>query len=91
MLGQEAVEGKTNEPSAVPVLIERLRERWGIENLSHWVLDVVFAEDRSRPRKGRGARNMAIVRRFAVNLIGAAIDKKSIKPRRKNRRLESRD
>ena len=60
-----------------------VRGHWGIENRLHWVLDVVFAEDQSRLRKGHGAKNMAIVRHFAINLIRTATDKKSIKLRRK--------
>jgi hypothetical protein len=30
--------------------------------ISHWTLDIVFNDDQSRLRKGRGALNMAIVR-----------------------------
>ena len=60
-----------------------VRGHWGIENRLHWVLDVVFAEDQSRLRKGHGAKNMAVVRHFAINLVRAAKDKKSIKLRRK--------
>jgi predicted transposase YbfD/YdcC len=60
-----------------------VRGHWGIENRLHWVLDVVFADDQSRLRKGHGAKNMAIVRHFAINLIRAATDKKSLKLRRK--------
>lgn len=62
---------------------QAVRDHWGIENRLHWVLDVVFAEDQSRLRKGHGAKNMAIVRHFAINLIRAATDKRSIKLRRK--------
>lgn len=60
-----------------------VRGHWGIENRLHWVLDVTFNEDQSRLRKGFGARNMAVVRHFALNLVRAAKDKKSIKLRRK--------
>jgi hypothetical protein len=56
---------------------------WGIENSLHWVLDVVFDEDQARLRTGHGARNMAVVRHFALNLVRTASDKKSIKLRRK--------
>lgn len=56
---------------------------WGIENDLHWVLDVLFRDDQSRPRAGHGARNMAIVRHFAFNLVRAASDRKSLKTRRK--------
>ena len=60
-----------------------VREHWAIENRLHWVLDVTFADDQSRLRKGHGARNMATVRHFALNLVRTANDKRSIKSRRK--------
>lgn len=60
-----------------------VREHWAIENRLHWVLDVSFADDQSRLRKGHGARNMATVRHFALNLVRTAADKRSIKSRRK--------
>jgi predicted transposase YbfD/YdcC len=60
-----------------------VRGHWAIENRLHWVLDVTFGEDQSRLRKGHGARNMATVRHFALNLVRAAADKRSIKSRRK--------
>ena len=47
------------------------------------MLDVTFNEDQSRLRKGFGARNMAVVRHFALNLVRTAKDKRSIKLRRK--------
>jgi predicted transposase YbfD/YdcC len=62
---------------------EAVRAHWQIENALHWVLDVTFKDDLSRVRKGHGAKNMAVVRHFAVNLIRAAPDKKSLKLRRK--------
>jgi len=62
---------------------EAVRGHWGIENQLHWVLDVTFKEDQSRLRKGHGAKNMAVVRHFAINLIRAAKDRKTIKLRRK--------
>lgn len=61
-----------------------VRGHWAIENSLHWVLDVTFSEDQSRLRKGHGARNMAVVRHFAINLVRSAKDGKSIKLRRKN-------
>jgi predicted transposase YbfD/YdcC len=73
--------------ASLPLSAERLlaivRAHWRIENSLHWVLDVIFKEDLSRLRKGHGARNMAVVRHFALNLVRAAGDKRSIKRRRK--------
>lgn len=60
-----------------------VRGHWGIENRLHWVLDVVFGDDQARLRTGHGARNMATVRHFAINLVRALTDTKSIKLRRK--------
>ena len=60
-----------------------VRGHWGIENRLHWVLDVVFDEDQSRLRTGHGARNVAVVRHFAINLVRQAKDNKSIRLRRK--------
>lgn len=51
-----------------------VRGHWAIENSLHWVLDVVFADDQSRLRKGHGAHNMAVVRHFALNLVRTAPD-----------------
>ena len=59
------------------------RGHWAIENKLHWVLDVTFNEDRSRLRTGHGAKNMAVVRHFALNLVRQVADKRSIKRRRK--------
>jgi predicted transposase YbfD/YdcC len=60
-----------------------VRGHWGIENRLHWVLDVVFKDDLCRLRTGHGAKNMAVVRHFALNLIRTIADKKSLKLRRK--------
>src|SRR6201998_1118712 len=59
------------------------RDHWAIENKLHWVLDVTFGEDRSRLRTGHGAKNMAVVRHFAINLVRQIADKRTIKRRRK--------
>jgi len=59
------------------------RGHWAIENNLHWTLDVTFNEDQSRLRTGHGAKNMAVVRHFALNLVRQVADKRSIKRRRK--------
>ena len=53
--------------------------RTGCAGCSMWT----FKEDLSRLRKGAGARNMAVVRHFALNLVRSLGDKRSIKLRRK--------
>lgn len=62
---------------------QAIRSHWAIENSLHWVLDVTFGDDQSRLRTGHGAKNMAVVRHFAINLARAVKDKRSIKLRRK--------
>jgi hypothetical protein len=50
----------------------------------HWVLDVTFREDDSRVRDRTAARNLAILRRMAVNLVGRdRSSKASIRAKRK--------
>ncbi len=57
---------------------------WGIENTLHWVLDVTFREDDSRVRDRRAARNLAILRKIALNLVGRdRSTKASVRARRK--------
>jgi predicted transposase YbfD/YdcC len=73
--------------SSAPLDIERLAEgargHWGVESM-HWLLDVEFKDDLSRYRAGHGAKNMAVVRRFALGLVRADKSKGSVKTRRKS-------
>lgn len=73
----------SSRPLAATEAAEAVREHWAIENRLHWVLDVTFGDDQSRLRKGHGARNIATVRHFALNLVRCAEDNRSIKSRRK--------
>jgi predicted transposase YbfD/YdcC len=72
--------------SSAPLDIERIakavRGHWGVESM-HWLLDVEFKDDLSRYRTGHGAKNMAVVRRFALDLVRANKQKGSVKSRRK--------
>jgi len=72
--------------SSAPLDIERIargaRGHWGVESM-HWLLDVEFKDDLSRYRTGHGAKNMTIVRRFALGLVRANKAKGSVKTRRK--------
>jgi predicted transposase YbfD/YdcC len=56
-------------PNDAEHLLQVKRNHWAIENGLHWVLDVAFREDDSRVRKGNGARNLALFRHMAVNLL----------------------
>jgi predicted transposase YbfD/YdcC len=62
-----------------------VRSHWSIENQLHWVMDVVFNEDQSRARSGYAAENLAMLRRWSLNLIKADTLKKrrSLKARKK--------
>ena len=71
---------------SAPLDIERIakgcRGHWGVESM-HWLLDVEFKDDLSRYRTGHGAKNMAVVRRFALDLVRSHKATGSIKTRRK--------
>jgi predicted transposase YbfD/YdcC len=56
-------------PAEADKIGNAIRGHWGIENSLHWVLDVVFNEDKARNRKGNSAANMAIIRHMAVNMV----------------------
>jgi predicted transposase YbfD/YdcC len=60
-------------------LLAITRSHWGIENRLHWVLDVVFDEDRARNRKDHGPQNIAVLRKLALNLLRSNTDKASIR------------
>src|SRR3954464_13640969 len=60
------------------------RKHWEVGNALHWVLDVTFREDDSRVRDQHAARNLALLRRIAVNLVGRdGSTKTSVRARRK--------
>ena len=73
--------------SSAPLDIERIahgvRGHWGVESM-HWLLDVAFKDDLSRYRSGHGAKNMAVVRRFALGLVRTDKAKGSVKTKRKS-------
>jgi predicted transposase YbfD/YdcC len=52
-------------------LAAAIRSHSRIENGLHWVLDVVFREDASRVRERNAARNLALLRKVALNLARA--------------------
>lgn len=50
-------------------LARAIRSHWGVENGLHWVLDMYFAEDRNRARRGNAAANLALLRRWIISLL----------------------
>src|ERR687886_556588 len=56
-------------PDGPAVLGQAVRTHWAVENALHWVLDVTFREDDSRVRDQRAARNFAVLRKIALNLL----------------------
>lgn len=61
-----------------------IRRHWSVENGLHWVLDVGFREDTSRVRDRNAARNLALLRKIALNLARANTTlKASLKGKRK--------
>jgi predicted transposase YbfD/YdcC len=68
-------------PEALAVAI---RNHWRVENGLHWILDVTFREDASRVRERNAARNLALLRKIALNLARADTSlKASLKGKRK--------
>jgi predicted transposase YbfD/YdcC len=68
-----------SRPLPAARLMAVVRTHWTIENQLHWVLDVVFDEDRARNRKDHGPQNLALLRRLALNLLRSHPDKASIR------------
>src|SRR5918993_3292690 len=59
----------TSCSDAPAVLVRAVRRHWSVENALHWVLDVTFREDDSRVRDRTAARNFALLRKIALNLV----------------------
>jgi predicted transposase YbfD/YdcC len=68
-----------SRPVTADALLATVRSHWGIENQLHWVMDVVFDEDRSRARTDNAPLNLAVLRRIALNLAKANTSKGSVR------------
>ena len=68
------------------VALEATRSHWGIENQTHWVLDMAFREDECRIRSDQAPQNFAILRHIALNLLR---QEKTAKGGIKNKRLKA--
>ena len=60
-------------------MMEIIRSHWNIESM-HWTLDVVFKEDASGAHKGNIPANLAITRRFILNILNSIKTKKETRP-----------
>ena len=56
-------------PPDAQQLGKAIRQHWSIENQLHWVLDVTFGEDASRIRTANAPLNMALLKRWSINLL----------------------
>ena len=66
-------------------LAAAIRSHGAIENKLHWILDIGFNEDASRVRERTAARNLALLRTIALNLVRADTTLKgSLKGKRKS-------
>ena len=60
-------------------MLQVAQTHWTIENQLHWVLDVDFGEDAARSRKDNAPRNIALIRKLALNTLRQNTEKGSIK------------
>lgn len=49
--------------------VDAVRKHWTIEISLHWSLDVSFREDHNQAHVGHSAKNLAVMRRIALNLL----------------------
>ena len=61
------------------IMLQNIRNHWKIESM-HWMLDVVFKEDQSSMCKGNVPANMAIIRRFVLNILSQIKEKRQSRP-----------
>jgi predicted transposase YbfD/YdcC len=78
-------------PSNSSHIPSSIRQHWGIENSLHWVLDVTFNEDACRVRSLHAPHNLALVRRFALNILNREHTfKGSLKQKTKRAAMDNR-
>ena len=59
-----------------------IRSHWEVENKLHWQLDMTFREDEQRKRAKHAAKNFAIVRKIALNLLKKDTGKESLRSKK---------
>ena len=68
------VTSRTKEEADPKTILHKVRGHWSVE-VSHYIIDWVFDEDRSTIRTGYGPENMTRLRRFAIGLIKSKVEK----------------
>lgn len=63
-------------------ILYAVRRHWAVENECHWILDVVFDEDRSRIRLGDSPENFSLLRQMAISILKQDKSKGSLKGKR---------
>ena len=53
---------------SVATFSKSCRGHWGIESY-HWILDVVFKEDKDKKRTDHAPRNFSLIRKFSLNML----------------------
>jgi predicted transposase YbfD/YdcC len=95
---ERTVAGKTSEElrafigsrrASAEIYAGALRGHWGIENNLHWQLDVTFGEDTSSICNRSIARNVALLRKFALGLLHRHPGKDSIATKRYKAALDN--
>lgn len=61
---------------------EVIRDHWHVENKLHWIVDVIFREDKQRYRDKTAAQNLSCVRKMAFNILKKDARKSSMKSKR---------
>ncbi len=62
------VTSRSRKEAEPKTILNKVRGHWSVE-VSHYIIDWVFDEDRSTIRTGYGPENMTRIRRFVIGLI----------------------
>lgn len=66
---QEVMFYLSSLPPNAQKLGQAIRQHWSIENQLHWVLDVTFNQDACRIRTEHAPENIALLKRWSINLL----------------------
>jgi predicted transposase YbfD/YdcC len=68
---------------AVILLGPVVRPRWAVENILHWVMDMIFRDDECRIRTDHAPADSTTIKYMVHNLIRKAPGKDALRPKRK--------